>query len=304
MDEEVPEKTILSSFCNTSLKCKLMEESTREKLKPKKEQIKILRDELFSLLKEDEILVIPQNIRQKINNELLKSGKKEIPPYIRKVKNNKDNAITNEIIRECVEKLNPDDILESQEEEGPDALLESIMQNLRRNVRTYTEQIKISDSVPRGVKAADVPFADAQLSEKAFTFHDALMDILLSESEKREKIRDVKEQLNRKKGDVDKFFEKNNINSQRVILEGCPYNLVRRVTVSKPKLTMKLTENIISKAIQELITEKTKTVIDKETIRDHFTELKDPLINVINSHILSLPSTTKSDIYLKRVSQK
>jgi len=298
------EKQNLSSYCNLSLKSKVLTESTKEKLKESKELLKSLRDQLNESMKDFDVVVIPQEFRHKKNNDLQKEGKPELPPYIRKVRNNKDNTITNDIIKECIDNLNPDEILESQEEDGPDALLDVLLQSIRRSIRTFTEQVRLCDSIPRGSKAADVPFASSKQIKLASELHDISTTILMTESEKRDVLVDLKEKMKVRQPEIEAYFERTNINSQRIILENCPYNLIRRITVCKPKVNIKKIQTIIMETINEIITNKSKNIPTKENLKNNISELKETLHSVISSKIINIPSTTKTDIYLKRIQQK
>lgn len=299
------EKQLITQYCNLSLKSKKITESTKEKVKENKEKIKSLREELQNNMKNEDIVVLPQEKRRKLNEDLVREGKPEIPCYIRKIRTNKDIVITNEIIQECVHNFNAEDIFESSYQDGPDALVDVIISNIKRCVRSFSETIKLSDAIPKGIKPADISYANDSLTKAAFEFYETKFNVQDIENEKRDTISEIKSQLKHKQPEIEKYFNNANLNSQRIILESCSYNLVRRQTIIKPKVNLTKLEEIVRESVNELITKKYtyKTVPNKMMMKGHVSDenVRTALNNLISSKILSLPSTTKSDIFLKRI---
>lgn len=300
------EKLNLNQFCSLCLKSKTLNEKTRDTLKDSKEALKLVRDKLQELMKNHEVLLIPIDFRRVKNKELAAEGKPELPPYIRMIKNNKDTTITLELLKEIFENLSTDDILESKKALGADAIHEVFMQHIRRNIRSYSEQIRLVHSVPRNMKAADIDIANSEQIQAACELNDILQTILETENGKREILTEIKEQIKQKQPEIESFFNKANINSQRIILENSSYNLVRRINVTKPKLNIKKIETILDETLNEIIRQKSISPITKEKLVDlnNFNDLKESLQKLIESKIISIPSTTRTDIHLKRINHQ
>ena len=281
------EKTAISAYCNLSLQCKKIEEKLKAAVAELKPEIKTLRTELLASVKakKEEILQIPQHLRKDIDG---------LPPYIRLVKNNKDLTITPDVINEALQAVTEADI---QDGEGTpsEIVINAILSSVRRIVRTFSEQIKLSESVPRGIKPADVPFADEAMSKRAIILHENSTRVLSAEAEKRTAVAAAKASMNEKHPALDKFFERSGITHQRVTLENKPFNLCRRLTVTKTKVTFKLLEQVLS-SVDVIKSFKTKSDAVKAV---H--SFKGDILKAVTQKITTLPNTSKSIIHLQRV---
>jgi hypothetical protein len=281
------EKAAISSFCSLSLQCKTIEEKIKTQVKDIKPEIKTLRKSILEDVKkkEYEIVQVPQEMRKHIEG---------CPPYIRLVKNNKDLTITPEVISEALQSITDEDI---QEYTGnpPDILVEAILSAVRRIVRSFSEQIKLTDSVPRGIKPADVPFADAALSKQAVQLFTHSSKVTASESEKRTAVSSAKTAMSERQTTLDAFFERSGITHQRVTLENKQYNLCRRLTVSKPKVTFKILEDVLKNL--DVI----KTLKSKTDILDAIKNRRADIQKLLAARISTLPNSSKSVIHLQRV---
>lgn len=281
------EKAAISSYCTLSLQCKTIEEKIKTHVKDIKPEIKTLRKSILEDIKkkDHEILQVPQDMRKDVEG---------FPPYIRLVKNNKDLTITPEVISEALQSITEEDI---QEYKGnaPEFLVEAILSSVRRIVRSFSEQIKLTDSVPRGIKPADVPFADAALSKQAVRLFAHSTKVLASESEKRTAVSSAKTAMNERQGTLDAFFERSGITHQRITLENKQFNLCRRLTVSKPKVTFKILEEVLKNL--DII----KTLKSKTDILDAIKNRRADIQKLVATRISTLPNSSKSVIHLQRV---
>jgi hypothetical protein len=280
------EKSAISAYCTLSLQVKKIEEKLKERVNAVKPEIKGLRSSLLETIKkgDDEILQIPQTLRKNAN----------VPPYIRLVKNNKDLTITPEVISEALQAITDADVLEA---EGTPAeiLINSILSSVRRIVRSFSEQVKLTESVPRGIKAADIPFADEELSKQAIALHEQSSLVLTAEAEKRTSVSAAKSAMIEKQPSLEQFFERSGITHQRVMLENKPFNLCRRLTVSKTKVTFKLLQTVLETI--DIV----KTFKTKQDILDAIKHRKADIHKAVAARIATLPNTSKSIIHLQRV---
>jgi len=281
------EKAAISSFCTLSLQCKTIEEKIKTQVKEIKPEIKTLRKTILEDVKkkDHEILQVPQEMRKDIEG---------FPPYIRLVKNNKDLTITPEVISEALQSITEEDI---QEYKGnaPDILVEAILSSVRRIVRSFSEQIKLTDSVPRGIKAADVPFADTSLSKQAVQLFTHSSKVMASESEKRAAVSSAKTAMSERQATLDAFFERSGITHQRVTLENKQFNLCRRLTVSKTKVTFKILEDVLKNL--DLI----KNLKSKTDILEAIKHRRADIQKLVATRMSTLPNSSKSVIHLQRV---
>jgi hypothetical protein len=290
------EKKCLSAYCNLSLVCKKAEELALEKTKHLKPIIKDLRGKLLEALKETqcEILLIPRDLRKEADKRLASLGLPALPPYIRLIKNNKDLSINAETINDAIESLSLQDLDDLEEcENGKEALIKCVLNSLRRVLRSYSEQIKLTESVPRCIKACDVMFANEELALEAIRLHEESSTVLHTESEKRDNIAQAKHEMASKFAEVEMYFNRSSLTHQRVVLENQPYNLCKRISVIKPKLTIKLLEEMLDKGLKQLKT--------KQDAIKYLENNKESLIKSVLKKVETMPSTTKVKIHLQKI---
>ena len=290
------EKKCLSAYCNLSLVCKKAEEQASEQTKALKPIIKDLRAKLLDTLKETqcEILLIPHDLRKDADKRLASSGLPALPPYIRLIKNNKDLSINAETINDAIVALNVQDLEEIEDcENGKEALIKCVLNSLRRIIRSYTEQIKLSESVPRCIKACDVLFAPDDVALEAIRLHEESSIVLQTESRKRENIAQAKHEMALKVADIETYFNRGSLTHQRIVLENQPYNLCKRISVIKPKITLSTMEDMLDKGLKQLKT--------KQDAIKYLESNKDSLIKNVLKKLETMPSTTKVKIHLQKI---
>jgi len=271
------EKMALSTFCNVSIQCKRIEKDTQEQLKTAKPKIKELRDKLLNGLKGKGILQIPSNIRKIADSKLSDT---RVPAYIRLTKNTKDLTISQSIVKEAFNEIKNDDL----SDKNADEIIICVLSAIRRLIRSYNEQAKLTDSLPRGTRAADIEFADTEMSLDAITLFEESLAVSSIESQKRAKLQSVQNELMKRSEEVDRYFCRANMSSQKVNIESVPYNLCKRVTVLKPKVTFGILENFLKEGLSE------SKSGDFESLERN-----------ILSRLGTLQSTTKISIHLKKL---
>jgi hypothetical protein len=291
----------ISSFCNITLQCKKITAEAKEKLKETKPVVKNLRGSLLKLMKEqeDEVLVIPQDLRKEADAQLSTQAPKT-PCYIRLTKNTKDIAITPEIIQEAFGAITSEDILEAEEDGAAEAVVQTILKSIRRLVRSFTEQIKLTDTLPRGTRAADVKVAQSKLSVDAITLHEKSTKILATEKLKRETLSTIKADLEKKSAEVEKFFQRANVSSQRINLQKQAYNLCCRTTVCRPRMSLKIMEDFLEDAMKKTILHGKKP-LSKQEVAESLDKHKKEILSLILTRIQTVPVTSKSVVHLQKV---
>lgn len=314
------ERSALSTFCALTLQRKAAEAAAAARVKEVKPQLKALRAALLRGLKarDHEVLQVPLELRREADARASAAGLPPVPPYVRLVRNNKDLTITPDIINEVVRSLTPEDIAEAEGADGVSALLTAVLNGVRRAVRSYTEQVKLTESAPRGTRAADIPVAPEAIAREAIRLHERGAFVLAAERAKRDAMARVREALTAPTATLDAFFTRGDITHQRVTLEGQPYNVCRRTTISKPKVTFKVLQEVLHEGIVDALGKakaSTASAAARATAsKDAATASKDAvaaallagnkreeLQRLVAMKLASLPPTSKSTIHLQRV---
>ena len=300
------ERAAIASFCSISLQCKKQEQATRDRVKEAKPAIKQLREALLQALKEEEheVLLIPQGIRREADARAAAAGLPPLPPYVRVMRNNKDLSITPDVIHEAFASLSEADVLEAEGDDGMQALVEAVLAAVRRHVRSFSEQVKLADSVPRGTRAADVELASEELARQAVALHENSSMVLLAERQKREVLARALEEISTKKDIVDGFFARGNMTHQPVVLENMRYNLCRRVTVVKPRVTFKTLTEVLQEGVKECMPPLRgggSAAPSKEAVASSLRTRRDEMQRLVVSRLSALPSATRTVIHLQKV---
>lgn len=283
------EKSALSAFCTYSLQCKVAEAQARALVQNIKPKLKLLRQQLIESLGDATVLKIPNT-------------SEEIPKYIRLTKNSKDLTITSDILKEAFQQLiqQPEDLLENEQEDLIESVVSVILSHVRRLVRSYQEQAKLTDSLPRGTKAADVPVANKDTIKQAMELHTQSSFVLNTEKQKREKIAVAKMEMAKREPSVDAFFVRSNMSSQRVTLENAPYNLCRRTSMIKPKITFKVLEQLLKEELSTQLTELTGGSKNDFLASGAVNQLERGLV----TKVATLPGSVKTVIHLQKLAQR
>ena len=292
------EKQALSSYCSLALKIKQEEEATKKLTKDVKPALKEIRKDLLEDLRHEQhqVYQISQAARQRADAK----GLPDIPTYIRLMRNNKDLTITPEIVSDVLKGISDSDIMESKEDEGQ-ALIDAIITGVRREIRSFNEQAKLINSVPRGIKPTDIPIANKELSDKAIELHEKSCFVLNAERNKRERIAHFKEDLSLKEPSIQQYFNRGGISSQRIVLENVPYNLCSREREKKTKITFKLLQSSLEDGLKECILKKRARPPTKQEIAACICDHKKELEAMVTETLTSLPTEKVNKISLVKI---
>lgn len=279
------EKNAISKFCALSLKAKKIQSETKDSTKDTKPDIKKLRAQLLKEMKSNAYEIV------KINHD-----NKEIPSYLRIIKNVKEVNITPEVIEEAFENLQEEDITEILEDKPEDAIVDAVLANVRRIIRSFNEQPKLTDSLPRGLKASEIKAADETISKDAAALFLKSTEVLKKEKHKRDVLGTLKQDIEKTKHELQPFFENRNLTSQRVNFENTPYNICYRKTVDRPKITLKVLESLIRESLNDTLNSKKKSTKSIEKI---FIEKKMDFLNSLQTKIGTIETKEKSTLHLR-----
>lgn len=281
------EKNAISKFCALSLKAKKIQVETKESVKEIKPEIKKLRASLLVGLKTK-----TSDIFQ------IKTENKEVPSFLRLFKNVKELNITSEVIEEAFEELKDEDIQEllTEDTSPEEAIVKAVLANVRRIIRSFNEQPKLTDSLPRGVKIGEVQTADEALSQNAVLLYEKSTHVLKQEKQKRDTLSSLKEELDKTKQELEPFFEIRNLTSQRINFENTTYNICYRKTVERPKITIKLLDSLIRQSLADTLSTKKKT---SKSLDKLFIEKKMDFLNSLQTRIGTIEAKEKTILHLR-----
>lgn len=283
------EKNVLSSYCTLSLKCKKIEEKVQNEIKEKKPLIKDIKSFLMEELKTKnaEILLIPVELRKEVDLKFTSMGLPTVPPYIRNVSFVKDITVNSETVAEAISSLDIDEVEKGMNPR--EAIINCILHNIKRSIRSFSEQIKLTESVPRHLKAADIEIASEEVSNEAIRLHEESETVLKTEKLKRELVSVTKKEMCDKQKVIEEYFSRSNISHQRVIIENNPYNICKRISVIKPKLSF----GVIGDFLRE-------TIPKMNNLQDLLSQ-KEEIMKAVLLRLSTMPSTTKTSIHLQKL---
>lgn len=223
---------------------------------------KQLRTELTAFLQKTDkkVVALSKADCKRFGETCLKNNHLTLPPILRIVRTNKDLTITPEVIQEAIECITEDDLRDaaskdaankdsaegkSHEIRKKDIMKAAILTNLRRIIRSYNESLKLLSSLPRTESLYDIDEADAEIAEKMFkmwTTEQTIKDLL--------KENKVVVDNTEVKSKVESYFIRTGLTAQRIIVEGKPFRLVRRVSILKPKIGIGKFEAILTETLE------------------------------------------------------
>jgi hypothetical protein len=311
-DEEMPvlpsesEKTAISNFCRISLQTREREKACREAVKPQKAAIKSVRQQLQELMQRErhECLVLPREFLRKAEAECASKSLPPQPPYIRLVTQNKDRTLTPEAVDEALKSLTEEDVQEAaaNEKDLVKAIVTAVVAHLKREVRHVTHKVDLVESVPRGVRAVDVNEASPQACDLAIRLHAESSVVALAEKTKRATLGELKAQMSTAEPNIKTYFERASVQTQRVVLEDKPYHLCMRTTVSKPRVTFKVLNEVLETGLKEALPKKALSggSVDLKSVLE---QRKNEIRQAVLTKLSSLPTTAKSKVFLQGITE-
>jgi len=257
MRPEENELLAIKTFCNLEVKIRQRKATVADEIKILRQNANVLKEQL----KKDLLEASPQMKCASISKAdatalgLIdpKGDFGGVPPYLRIYTSNKDSAINAEVIQEAIEAITAEDIQEAEGSTVAEKVRSIILDNLRRIIRNHHEYIKLATSLPRGTTLYAIPEVSTETARR-------MVDLWLTERKIREKNEarrvdsDVRSALNENKSLVDAFFSRTGLTAQRIVVEGTPYRLVKRISVRRPKMTLTKVEPLLDMALAKIKT--------------------------------------------------
>ena len=212
-------------------------------------------------------------------------GLETTPHFVRILQTNKDSTITPDVIQEALETLSATELKEAQGTTPQEAIKDAILKNVRRTIRSFTETAKLMTAMPRGTDIYDIAEVPTSVSDTIYGLWRTEQLIKKKLEEKK-----IDPEISKKQKDlkdiIEGFFVRTGLTAQRIVVEGRPYKLTRRVSVRKPKVGI----GKLSQMLDELI-----ATIDPATFKPV------DIIRGLQIQLTSLPPETKTSISLGAV---
>ena len=292
---DVTELDAIKRFCSAEVKFREDSATSTAELKDLRLQQKNLKLDILKDFKgTNKCLALSKADALRLDTDSATAGIDNVPRFLRLLQSNKDATITTEIIQEALESITTEDVREASLANPEDtrlAIRNLVLTNVRRLIRSYTETMKISESVQRGMNIYDVPELSIDSSTKMWTIWSLDKTIKRTlESKKQEK--DVTEKHNELKEKIEGYFIRTGLTAQRIVVSGKPYKLTRRVSVRKPKIGIGKIEKLLD------------DVLENETLFKTFDNFRpQDLIRCLQIQLTSVPPETKSTIVLSSIKE-
>lgn len=227
----------IKKFCNEEVQMKLKNAEITAELKALRASQKSAKELLLNELKNTNqpCIALSKEQAKTFEATCAAEGLESVPHFLRLVQTNKDSSITPDIIQEALETLSINEIKEADGSTIHDAIKDAILKNVRRTIRSYTESIKLTMSMPRGSDIYEIAETKDETADTILRLWRTEQDIKKKLAEKKIDP-EVSKRQNDLKEIIEGFFVRTGLTTQRIVVEGRPYKLSRRVSVRKPKV--------------------------------------------------------------------
>ena len=284
---EVKELDAIKEFCNGEVKRKKILEVLAASVKSLKSDQKKIQQGLKKEMQTTECFALSKADATEFDALAQKMGLEEIPKYVRLVRTSKDANITSEIIKEALENINTEDIAEEAHEHATSAPKEVIknlvLTNIRRLIRSFTINLKLMKSIVKGTSIYEIPDAPKNIANE-------MWQLWITEQEIKKKMKSRPEGCNKDlKERVENYFIRTGLTAQRIVVEGQPFRLVRKISIRKGKVGIGCLENLLDEVLKTFNPEKFNP---------------NDLIHDLHVQISALPPETKTTLGLAAVKTK
>jgi len=283
----------IKQFCSSEVKHRKSCEPLNEGLKTLRASHKQIREQLFKcivdLAPEQRCLALSKEDQKRLEAKCTEASIPCLPPFVRIVRAKKDLTINADVLEEAIESITIEDIKETLVELKSkviqDALREVVLKNIRRVIQTYTESLKLVTALPKGLNAYNVAEASTQVANLMFDLWRLDCDIK-AKAELKKMDEHTKSQMSDWKTRIETFFVRTGLTAQRIVIEGTPYRLVRRLSVIRPKLGITRMETIMS------------DILKRETYQQLASFRPSDLLHDIQLYVSAIPPESKASIVL------
>jgi len=295
----------IKKFCSIELERREIQKTSIDELKKLRTQQKECKEVLQTLVpKTNNVLALSKLQMKQYTQECNSIGIPPVPAYLRYITCNKDSSITAELIQEALLSISSEDLASLTESEHQETnqqnkqqkLSELILDSVRRHIRTYTENLKISESLPKGVSNYDAEETNDQQVLAAFNLWKCECSIktLLSQRKTQESVHKASAQESKEtKQIIEQYFVRTGLTKQLLVIDSQSLKLCRKVSIRKPKVGIGKLENLLGIMFGEH--PKLLTSVQVRT---------NEIVRLLQIQISSLPPETKSTISLQTLAPK
>lgn len=176
--------------------------------------------------------------------------------------------------------------------------IERILNELRLLTKAITKTIKITNKIPREFKNEKIWDATLDVKNTSFLFlknNKTIKDIrALHSNEIKKKKNEVKEI----KKSVEEYLQKANVNNQQVAYENTPYQLIRKVSIGKPRLKIDVIESCLQQTCESMEMQMKKR---PKNMLQYFIKNKKKILESLEEKILEIPQEPKTSILLRKL---
>ena len=251
----------IKEYCNLTIQKRELELAAKKETQTFRDASKLAKEKLFNIMKtnpENTITFSKDKLRE-MDTECAKEGFQSVPPFLRWLSINKDSPIKPETIEEAIQSITAEDIDEMKnhnkengiEASTRDVLREILLQKIRQLIRSVSQNVKLSPSLERGKKYHEVPERD-DLAETVLEWHLNENRIKKKRDECKESVTLFGGQIKDLQNPVEKFFDRTQTTSQKVVLNDRTFRLVKKTSVRKPRVGMTSVVPWINDAFENL----------------------------------------------------
>ena len=299
------ESRAIRDYCRASIKKQQTTEKTKASSKAVRGRATELRGQLEEWMRERHIscAVIPRSVLAEREQQFSAKSAPPLPPFVRLVRNNFDRKITTDVLDAAFRSLTRDAICEQPVEGGREALVSAFVGSVRGSVRSYKEQCRLYDGLPRGQRLADTPELPAEIGHLAADLHGSAAETKGITKARKEELGGGggggggdAEGIKTLEPKVKQVLEKLGVSSQQVEVGDEPYRIVRRQSTSKPKVTLNGLRDLL---MTQVLADCPDT--NKEGAAAYWEASRDKLQRSLLMKIAALPATRTDKLQLRRV---
>jgi len=297
------EKNAMRQFCLQNLQLKKMQENSKEERGVFTKVVKDKRASLLKWLKEHQgkCYTLPKSMYRDAEAELSKEGLASVPPYLRLQKNTADSSITPTVAELSIMDVTKERVAE-RKENPMQALINTIVDGARMNIRSTKESISLSDKLERGVKPIELDEVPDDIAEEMILMHKAAQVSKKKSGEARNLTSDTSGIIKTLQPQVAQVLEKVGRTSQQVQLDGVKgiHRIVKKSSSRAPKITLKIYEETVAKILDD-------QKLNSETLDAlmiSFILKRKEIVKRVQLAITKLPKSTSTSIKLLSLKEK
>jgi hypothetical protein len=179
--------------------------------------------------------------------------------------------------------------------------VQTILKKLEMMTKALTKTIKISEKIPRDFKNSKIFEAPLKVKQISLQFAENTEKLKQVRAEMRDDLKMKKENVKILKQNVEEYLMKANVNNQRVAYENNPYQIIRKVSVGKPRLKLDMIESCLQSTCQEFLQTMKKR---PKSLLQHFIKNKKKILELLEEKLIEIPQEPKTSILLRKMKEE